>query len=106
MYVFLNRHLHSVSCVVFNLFFRTGRGGATNSHSGNRAFRALVKKFQGKYLQAKKRDKPAVASKIVEIIRQRGGRFLRRCDNHGYPYGHHGHVYYVDIGGRTISVID
>lgn len=35
-----------------------GRGGATNSHSGNRAFRSLVKRYQDRYLRAKKRDKP------------------------------------------------
>lgn len=40
----------------------SGRGGATNSHSGNRAFRSLVKDYQDQYLKAKKRDKPAVAS--------------------------------------------
>ena len=56
----------------------SGRGGATNSYRGNRAFRVLVKKYQDQYLKAKKRDKPAVASLIVETIRKRGGRFLRR----------------------------
>lgn len=56
----------------------SGRGGATNSYRGNRAFRVLVKEYQEQYLKAKKRDKPAVASLIVETIRKRGGRFLRR----------------------------
>lgn len=56
----------------------SGRGGATNSYRGNRAFRVLVKEYQDQYLKAKKRDKPAVASLIVETIRKRGGRFLRR----------------------------
>lgn len=37
-------------------------GGATNSHSGNRSFRTLVKRYQDQYLHAKKREKPAVAS--------------------------------------------
>lgn len=71
----------------------SGRGGATNSHSGNRAFRSLVKEYQPQYLQAKKRDKPAVASIIVELIREKGGRFLRRCDTN--PQGK---VLWVDIG--------
>jgi len=70
-----------------------GRGGATNSHSGNRAFRLLVKRHQDRYLKAKKRDKPAVASHIVELIRERGGRFLRKCDS--TPQGN---VLWVDIG--------
>ena len=67
--------------------------GATNSHSGNRAFRSLVKQYQDKYLQAKKRDKPAVASIVVEKIREKGGRFLRRVD--ATPQGQ---VLYIDIG--------
>lgn len=58
----------------------SGRGGATNCHSGNRTFRKLVKDYQDSYLRAKKRDKPAVASIIVEKIRDSGGRFLRRVD--------------------------
>jgi len=71
----------------------SGRGGATNSHSGNRAFRQLVKEFQGRYLDASKKDKPAVASEVVKIIRKRGGRFL---DKQGTsPMGH---VLYADIG--------
>jgi hypothetical protein len=71
----------------------SGRGGATNSHSGNRVFRTLVKEYQGQYLQAKKRDKPAVASIIVELIRKKGGRFLRRSET-----SPQGHVLWIDIG--------
>jgi hypothetical protein len=71
----------------------SGRGGATNSHSGNREFRRLVKAYQEEYLRAKKRDKPAVASVIVDQIREKGGRFLRRCDTDSQ-----GQVMYVDIG--------
>lgn len=70
-----------------------GRGGATNSHSGNRSFRSLVKDHQDQYLRAKKRDKPAVASIIVDLIRDKGGRFLRRYDT-----DHTGQVRWVDIG--------
>ncbi|KAG7349388.1 hypothetical protein IV203_011985 [Nitzschia inconspicua] len=70
----------------------SGRGGATNSHSGNRAFRSLVKKYQGQYLKAKKKDKPAVAAEVVEKVREAGGRFLRR--HHVTNKG----VMWVDIG--------
>jgi hypothetical protein len=72
----------------------SGRGGATNSHSGNRAFRNLVKEYQERYLRAKKRDKPDVASVVVDVVRKRGGRFLRRT-------GHTdslGQVLWADIG--------
>ncbi len=71
----------------------SGRGGATNSHSGNRAFRSLVKQFQDNYLKAKKRDKPAVASLIVQKVRDKGGRFLKRVDT--TPEGQ---VLWIDIG--------
>ena len=70
-----------------------GRGGATNSHSGNRAFRLLVKRHQDRYLHAKKRDKPSVAAHIVKLVRERGGRFLRRCETTAQ-----GNVLWVDIG--------
>lgn len=66
--------------------------GATNSHSGNRAFRSLVKKYQGQYLKAKKKDKPAVAALVVDKVREAGGRFLRR--HHVTSEG----VAWVDIG--------
>jgi hypothetical protein len=69
-------------------------GGATNSHSGNRAFRALVKDHQKRYLQAKKRDKPSVASIVVDLIRSKGGRFLDKYKHTSQQ----GHVLYFDIG--------
>jgi hypothetical protein len=71
----------------------SGRGGATNSHSGNRAFRSLVKEYQERYLLAKKRDKPAVASIVVGLIREKGGRFLTRADTSAL-----GQVLWTDIG--------
>jgi len=70
-----------------------GRGGATNSHSGNRSFRALVKRYQEQYLKAKKRDKPSVADKLIDIVRERGGRFLKRAESQQY-----GEILWVDIG--------
>ena len=66
---------------------------ACSGYRGNRAFRALVKDHQEKYLNAKKRDKPSVASIIVDLIREKGGRFLRR-----YGTDHMGQVQWVDIG--------
>lgn len=70
-----------------------GRGGATNSHSGNRSFRSLVKRHQDRYLRAKKRDKPSVAAAIVDLVRDRGGRFLRR-----HEHSTQGDILWVDIG--------
>ena len=63
-----------------------GRGGATNSHIGNRAFRQLVKQYKDKYLQAKKKEKPNVAGEIVDHIRNLDppGRFLKKDRDTGY----------------------
>ena len=72
----------------------SGRGGTTNSWAGNQKFRRLVKQHQTQYLQAKKRDKPAVAALVVELIRREGGRFLKKLDQ----TNHLGQVFYVDIG--------
>jgi hypothetical protein len=58
----------------------SGRGGGTASHPGNRQFRALVKHHQDPYIHAKKCDKVSVAKHIVQIIRERGGRFLSRFE--------------------------
>lgn len=58
-----------------------GRGGATNSHDGNRKFRTVVAKHQQEYLKARKREKVGIARRIVAIIHNNGGRFLKRTDN-------------------------
>mmetsp|Transcript_30966 Transcript_30966/g.68574 ORF Transcript_30966/g.68574 Transcript_30966/m.68574 type:complete len:780 (+) Transcript_30966:793-3132(+) len=57
-----------------------GRGGATNSHVGNRNFRSLVKAHQERYLLAKKREKPGVAEYIVTLVRSLSppGHFLKK----------------------------
>ena len=81
-----------ISSVLVLVLVLSGRGGATNSHSGNRAFRSLVKQHQSDYLKAKKRDKPQVAAVVVEKIREKGGRFLRR-----YATKSEG-VFWVEIG--------
>lgn len=46
-----------------------GRGGMTNSHSGNRRFRDVIALHRPDYIRAIKMDKPAVARKIVRAIR-------------------------------------
>ena len=58
-----------------------GRGGATNSHTGNRSFRKVVALHQQEYLKAKKREKVVIAQRIVAIVKGNGGRFLKRTDN-------------------------
>jgi len=82
----LKNHGHHHTINVSSLLFES-------SHSGNRAFRSLVKEYQDKYLKAKKRDKPAVASIIVQKVRDKGGRFLKRVDTNA-----EGQVLWIDIG--------
>ena len=54
-----------------------GRGGKAIHHSGNKKFRVIVKNFHPEYT-AKSRDKKReVAQKIVDIISDNKGRFLR-----------------------------
>eukprot|EP00526_Cylindrotheca_closterium_P022481 CAMPEP_0113612558 /NCGR_PEP_ID=MMETSP0017_2-20120614/6165_1 /TAXON_ID=2856 /ORGANISM="Cylindrotheca closterium" /LENGTH=177 /DNA_ID=CAMNT_0000521603 /DNA_START=108 /DNA_END=641 /DNA_ORIENTATION=+ /assembly_acc=CAM_ASM_000147 len=55
-----------------------GRGGATNTHIGNKRFRAIVAEYQDVYLRARKKEKAQIALRVVERIRQNGGRFLKR----------------------------
>ncbi|CAJ1934540.1 unnamed protein product [Cylindrotheca closterium] len=56
----------------------SGRGGGTNVHPGNRTFRDLINTHRREYLKAKKNDKPAISRAIVKIIRDTGGRFLKK----------------------------
>lgn len=60
-----------------------GRGGETNHHPGNVQYRGLVKKYQRLYLKAKRRDKPKIARLIVDTVRRRTGRFLKKDQSAG-----------------------
>ncbi len=71
-----------------------GRGGATNNHDGNKRFRSTVAEHQPEYLGARKKDKVVIARRIVRIIRERGGRFLRRDDATGQ---------WIDVGDKKAA---
>eukprot|EP00567_Pseudictyota_dubia_P006260 CAMPEP_0197433104 /NCGR_PEP_ID=MMETSP1175-20131217/1035_1 /TAXON_ID=1003142 /ORGANISM="Triceratium dubium, Strain CCMP147" /LENGTH=264 /DNA_ID=CAMNT_0042961375 /DNA_START=193 /DNA_END=987 /DNA_ORIENTATION=+ len=58
-----------------------GRGGGTNNHAGNKYFRKLVEEHRDQYFLAKKLEKAQISRKIVAIIRDRGGRYLRRDES-------------------------
>jgi len=74
-----------------------GRGAPTTWHPGNQWFRHLVDQYQHQYLAAKRIDKPEIATLVVDKIRERGGRFLKRTKvvNSG---GARGHFCWRDIG--------
>jgi hypothetical protein len=56
----------------------SGRGGGTNLHNGNRIYRDLILSHRETYDIASKAKKPGVSRKIVQMIRDRGGRFFRK----------------------------
>ena len=60
-----------------------GRGQNTSRRAGNRLFRSLVADFRPIYLTSKRIEKRKTARTIVLIVRQRGGRFLRRVGEDG-----------------------
>lgn len=64
----------------------SGRGGGTNQHEGNCFFRSLINKNRERYLRAKKNDKPFISLSIVNIVRQRNGRFLKKNEDSGLWY--------------------
>lgn len=64
----------------------SGRGGGTNLHPGNRFFRQLIVSHSNAYDEATKSKKPLVARDVVQQIRQRGGRFLRKDSKDGLFY--------------------
>ena len=55
-----------------------GRGGATNHHKGNIAFRTLVSANQPKYVKTPRLHRSDIAKSIVAEIREKNGRFLKK----------------------------
>jgi hypothetical protein len=55
-----------------------GRGAPNLHHPGNQYFRSLVKTHQKEYSLIPRRDKAVLVQKILDDIRERGGRFLRQ----------------------------
>lgn len=55
-----------------------GRGGKANTHPGNISFREEAKKLRSWYESSSKSEKFTISSFLVDIVREGGGRFLRR----------------------------
>jgi len=55
-----------------------GRGGGTNNQRGNIRFRDLVAAHMVQYRNASRKEKPLITQTVVKIVRERGGRFLKR----------------------------
>lgn len=58
-----------------------GRGAPTLVHPGNQAYRALIQQHETAYLCAKRADKPIIATEVIETLKNRGVRFVRRERN-------------------------
>ena len=66
-----------------------GRGAPSQYQKGNKFFREIVERFQSSYIAARRIDKPEIATHIVDMVRERGGRFLKRIKVQGVgPSGH------------------
>ena len=58
-----------------------GRGRPINEHAGNRSLHETIKSFRNEYDTAKgKGTKSTIAQRIVDLVHQSGGRFLKRND--------------------------
>lgn len=62
------------------MFAVCGRGGGSNNHLGNESFRELVNEVKMPYVNCPKREKPLIARRIVEAVRNQTppGRFLAK----------------------------
>ena len=61
-----------------------GRGGNINTHSGNIYFRSLIEDNKRNYLTTTiKRQKREITDSIIQMISNRGGRFLSRDEKSG-----------------------
>lgn len=58
-----------------------GRGGWTNTNPGNVFFRALVDEYRMEYAMAGRGTKTGVSEKIVDLIRNNQGRFLKKDED-------------------------
>lgn len=60
-----------------------GRGGESNYHTGNLAFRSFIQEHKKRYQKARKQEKPIIALEVVLAWRDLSppGRFLARMDN-------------------------
>lgn len=67
----------AIPCVT-HMDVLSGRGGETNHHPGNILYRQFVRACQPEYIEAKRREKPYIAQRIVLAVRKMGGRFLKK----------------------------
>ena len=57
-----------------------GRGKLIQEHTGNLRYRHIVESHTEQYERCSKTEKTQLASEIVQIVKDRGGRFLKKID--------------------------
>lgn len=55
-----------------------GRRSSTTNHVGTQFFINLVTHYESSYMAARRNNKPAVARHIIQLIKEKGGRFVKR----------------------------
>jgi hypothetical protein len=55
-----------------------GKGKPFQRHPGNVHLRTVIGQYLEKYVDAKKRDKPAMFWEVVDIVKKSSGRFLKK----------------------------
>lgn len=61
-----------------------GRGKGNWSHRGNHFFKQIIKQNAQRYSEARSRnDKTIVINRVIELMKQRGARFLKRDEASG-----------------------
>jgi len=64
---------------------RGAPGDREDQHPGNNRFKVVVELMLDRYLQAERKSKKtAVVREIVDVVRQSGGRFVRKGENGGW----------------------
>lgn len=58
-----------------------GRGGKSNHHPGNKAYRDQVGTIRDSYRTSEKNEKTVSSQMLVDWVHQRGGRFLKQEDD-------------------------
>jgi hypothetical protein len=68
-----------------NLDVLLGRGGCSNHHPGNTAYRQHILSLQKKYKALSREEKTAFSKEVLRWLHDHGGRFLKR-DERGGPW--------------------
>ena len=74
-----------------------GKGKFFQYHTGNVRFRYLVEEHRERYENAERHDKNPLCQEVVDLIKSRGGRFLKRTettDSVSFP------TLWVEVSGR------